>query len=365
VGVLATFHGYLAYEGGNLVEEYALPWITLALYVFLKFFMHESYKFCDIIWLGISFCVVLFLRVNMVTVWAAFLPVVIIMFLRKKQWKDIGRCILAFSIGCGIVLGIILVYCVRTGCLEDMLKYYIQFNLGYSESESSLWSNIQSAWFLITLSFISLMVMLAVTLKLWKNRIIRLNLWYGAVSVLFASMSGRLYYHYGLVLIPVLIVPMIVLLSNLPEWNWNKAKKIIWGVASVALVLRGGSTILTYREVAQTEVAAYIEEYSQQTDNVLIIGNTCSGYLQSGRTTTNRFFYQTPPINISDELYQEFVEELTADTPDLIVMIGEKSDLAAAGNHLSDICEMLDTMREDGIYVLEEQNGFFTYKLSE
>ena len=63
--------GMNTFEGGNFTEEYALPWISLALYIFLKYFQNFEYRFKDIVWLGAGFAVIALLRVNMAAVWVA------------------------------------------------------------------------------------------------------------------------------------------------------------------------------------------------------------------------------------------------------------------------------------------------------
>ena len=51
-----------------------------------------------------------------------------------------------------------------------------------------------------------------------------------------------------------------------------------------------------------SDVAVYLQENTTEDENVFMMGNNCVYYLQSGRYTTNRFFYQTPIINVSDKM---------------------------------------------------------------
>ena len=208
---------YLAYEGGNLTEEYALPWMMLSLYIFLKYFMTQEYRIWEIMLLGASFTVSFFLRANMIGVWAAFLPVVLVELIVKKRWKDIGACIVGFLGGISCVLVPLGAYMMASGCFEEMIQYYFVFNFGYSDSEGSTLSIISTMWFLITLSISYVLVQLSALKMCHKDRIFRLNLWFTAVSLLLASMSGRPYYHYGITLIPTMIVPCILVMRELTD----------------------------------------------------------------------------------------------------------------------------------------------------
>ncbi|MDD6157391.1 MAG: hypothetical protein PUB52_10295 [Lachnospiraceae bacterium] len=363
--VLATFDCYLAYEGGNLAEEYALPWLMFSLYIFLRYFITKSYKIYDIMLLGIGFGIVLFLRVNMVTVWVAFLPIIFFSMLWNRQWKEIGKCIVGFLAGCAIIVVPILLYCIKAGCLEDMLQYYIQFNFGYSESEGSMMANLGAAWFLTKLSFVFIGTIVVSTMRHWKNRIFLLNLWYFVVTIVLASMSGRNYHHYGIILMPTLVVPLAMLLRDLPEGIFRNSGKVLLGIVWSTLVLQIGTSIAGYQKQELSEMARYFQEKTTAEDNVLIIGNACRGYLEGGRETTNRFFYQTPPINISDELYQEFVAELEKERPDTVVVVGTKENLLAQDNNLASACRLFEKYVEKGVYCTEEKDTFFAYKLQE
>ena len=112
-------------------------------------------------------------------------------------------------------------------------------------------------------------------------------------------------------------------------------------------------------------MAAFLQENTGETDNVLIVGNACNGYLESGRTTKNKFFYQTPPINISDELYEEFIADIETEMPDTILVMGRRSDIAKNVNNWANVCKKLDTWTSEGVYSCEEYEDYFVYQLNE
>ena len=103
-----------------------------------------------------------------------------------------------------------------------MWKYYVEFNFAYAESELTMTSFINSALYLATRLSFPLIPFLG-TLMYSKNKL----LWFNAsgffVSLVMASMSGRNYSHYAMVLIPFMTVPCSV---------WFEANKISFSISA-------------------------------------------------------------------------------------------------------------------------------------
>lgn len=87
------------FEGGNLTEEYALPFIAASIWIFLDYFINNNINTIRLILCGLSFAAVLLLRANMVAIW-------------------IVMCIA------------VLVKCIRDGCIKELVKYLIFFISG-------------------------------------------------------------------------------------------------------------------------------------------------------------------------------------------------------------------------------------------
>ena len=68
----------VAFEEGNLVEEYALPFISIALYIFLEYFKKKDITKFKLILNGFCFGGVCMLRPNMVSLWIAFCILVLV-----------------------------------------------------------------------------------------------------------------------------------------------------------------------------------------------------------------------------------------------------------------------------------------------
>lgn len=344
---------------GNLTEEYALPWITLGLYICLKYFIDGAYRFYEIILLGISFTIILFIRANMVAVFAAFMPLVLIQLIAKKKWKDIGICIVNFLLGCMIALLPVLGYHIATGSVEDMMSYYFIFNLEYcSESAMPIWLVMWRLFRRLTLY--SGMVIAAGAL-FYKNKVFQMNLWFYFVTLALASMSGRAHAHYAIILLPALLIPMGMLFDVLAEEE--RAKKITsyMLVGAGLVIIQAGISVLTYQPTVKSEAVTYLQENTEESDNVLVLGNYCINYLESNRSYANKFFYQTPIINNSERLYLEFSQELEADKPDVVLVPGDWEENNKKDNNLGKVYKKLEKWCKDDVYSLEVYDTFYVY----
>ena len=88
-------------------------------------------------------------------------------------------------------------------------------------------------------------------------------------------------------------------------------------LASAAVAHRAVSNL---RPRYNDGVVPYLTKQTEESDDILIIGNYAWPYLAADRTTQNRFFFQWPPIQVSDELYRQFLEELDRHPSDVVIL---------------------------------------------
>lgn len=372
--------GMNTYEGGNFTEEYALPWISLALYIFLKYFINFEYQFKEIIWLGIGFGVVALLRVNMAVIWAVMMPIVLAVMLWKRQWKTIGNCAMGFCLGLILVFVPVCVYLLCTGSFQDFIQCYITFNFGYSDGGSN-WAGVSSA---IVKGLRNLpYAVAAIVLSLWphiKNRLYVLNLLILTVSLYFAHMSGRYYQHYGIILLPMFVVVFVCALSNLYEILSVRGRigfkmkfpgmfimilGLVLAVVAVFFLQYKWANLIRepmMQAGGVSQLTEYIKDNSAEEEDVLIVGNDSKYYLLADRYTKNKYFYQTPPIKISDEIYEEFMEELEKCNSKLIVVMGDKETCMERDDNLGAVYQYLEEQSVSGRYCCETFEDFYVYK---
>lgn len=85
ISVLASTHLlFNYYVGGNLVEEYAMPFLAVSLYIYLDYFINQNITRCRLVICGLGLGAICMLRPNMLSVWFVFSMAVLIDCIRKK-----------------------------------------------------------------------------------------------------------------------------------------------------------------------------------------------------------------------------------------------------------------------------------------
>lgn len=357
--------GMQAYDEGNYTEEYALPWIGLSLYIFLKYFITKKYRKRDLALLGVSAAVVLLLRANMIGVWTALIPATLVSLILQKRWKDIGYSVLFFIIGMLVMFVPVCLIAYSDGWLKAMWQYYVMYNFTYAASDGSSLPNLLSTMvFLAGRMSLGLVLVLALPLNS-RNRLAWLNLLAFTVSLLLASISGRMYSHYAMVLIPFVVMPCTVwvdglldrsLVSRIPVFITARLPVICSAVIVVAIFV---SMVFFPRQFAHSKVSRYLEENTEPGDNVLIAGNHALDYLRSGRYPEIRYFIQNFP---SQDLYDEFLKEFESSEFDCIVVEQPLAESLEYGGFEGDFNRYLHSLYLQWGYMLDDKGSFYTYK---
>ena len=358
--------GFKMYSGGNFTEEHALPWITVSTYIFFRFFLTRQYTRFQILILGFSCAVVLLLQVNLVTVWVAFVPVVLIVLFREKRYSDVGNCLLYFVIGMGMAAIPVLIWAVHDHFLKAMWDVYILFNFEYSENMAPGFAGyLKLTRDTLGRIWPALAALVVALIRKPKSKVQWLNLWFLMVSIVLTQMSGRNSPYYRLVLLPAMILPFVGFFDCL--WDFYRRGKSVHRndavvVLSCLLLISAAAAhryLSNRNSTGDVAVVRYLKENTTEDDSVLIIGNYAWPYIAADRTTENRFFFQWPPIDVSDELYEEFLTELESHPSDVVILPEEENaELQIPGEGKID--HTLDLLEEMG-YRKEQHDGFRVY----
>ena len=364
LALLITFLacGWRVYEGGNFTEEYALPWISLALLIFYRFFRTGTYRKRDIILLGIAFSAVFLLRANMIAVWAACMPLVLVKFLKEKRFRDLGICAGLFLIGALITAVPVIIYLFSHHAIESFADCYFTFNVHYTDDVG-----LDAAMLLHLFKVFSLMIlpgMFALVISIavkGKDQLRLLNLWCFAVGFLMLAMSGRDYPHYLITLLPILTFSF----ADLFDWTaslfsgdtGHEPGLLVLFLSCLAILLGSlGYHMLTGKKVwPEAPIITWMKENTKEKDDVLILGNDVWPYLASDRSTENRFFYQIPPIEISAVIQEEFLKELRNHPSDVILDPMSSTELAEGWRG-----EVYRQLLKQG-YLCQQVNSFSVY----
>lgn len=322
------------FDGGNLVEEYAMPFIAVSLYYFLDYFINDYISTRRLIIGGISFGAVCMLRANMISVWVCFCIAVLIQLMHKRLYNKLLSFGVFFSCGVAMIVLPILTWLAANNALIGFYNDYIQFNRMYvsDANRAAMLNKFTSFQYFSTNSVVLLSIV--VTLFMCKRKRNYCNITYTAclvLTLLWISMSGMSYNHYGMVLIPLMVYPLANLLDgwNSKNTSANVMIAIIWILISISVSpwCNAVSSVIrdyvnreeTYRDNVQ-DIVELIVEYTDENDTITVWGNKNIFYLLSRRIPASKYSYQSPIAEVDNRIYEEYFEEINLNQPKFIII---------------------------------------------
>lgn len=362
---------YVYFEGGNLTEEYALPYIAAATYIFADYFLNKKISRIRLIICGLSFGAVCLLRINMVAVWIAFCCAVLLQGIFTKHLYEIPDFLLWFLIGAGIITIPVCFWLVKNNAFADFIKDYFVFNKMYTQDASRASSISRYYSFIHFFNNIYVLTAIIVSCYLSRDRKLFHNAYivYEIIGLLLICLSGQTYAHYGMVLIPMFVYPFSMLLSKemISKNSWVLAFVMYLSVSQVIPSWIGGvNHVAEYyfmenktreRNDAIGKVCSFIKENTKEDDRIIVWGNLNIIYVQSQRLPASKYSYQAPIGSIDEEIMTEFFEEINETIPRIVVALA--GDLGEMGNFLSSH-QYMCVYETDGItlYMQDKSDDF-------
>lgn len=337
----ASLYGY--YEDGNFVEEYAMMFIGVALYIFIDYFLNNKISHFRLILSGICFGAVCMLKVNMVSVWIVFSIAVLIKCIKEKAFTKIVEFLSHFLLGAGISILPIVIWLIKENAFVDFINNYLLFNMKYSGMErfaDSLGGKYKafSHFFNSPLVLVAVVILsyLCISKERIKDRFFNISYFvYFVATLLLLSIAGKTNAHYGMVLVPLLAYPVGMFMS-MCEREWRKGNELIslfvvvYFLVNISIPKWIGGTdrlVQSYRVSEQdnrsgrlVEAAEIIEQNSEPDDEITVWGNCNALYLLSERKSASKYSYQYPIGNVDESILNEYFEEITEKQPKLVVL---------------------------------------------
>ncbi len=343
-------------EGGNLTEEYALPFIGVSLFIFAKYFINpEKLRYFEIVILGASAALVFSLRANMVVLWLVFCFFIALEKLLAKEFVTLLKFVLYFVLGLLAVFLPIGLYLYFNGALEAGIFQSLIFNVMYLDQTTNKADAIRRLVLMLRDHYIILvfaMYIVYATHK-WRSydkseRLFTLSvLLFSIGSFLANTLSGRAYPHYLMALTPTMTIPMAIMLQHIPK-TFNKISLSIVGVLFVYLIyyplitntydkiyVTNVSNINDMDEISHleknvinnrnkneqiNEVVEVIQENTMVTDEIYVHRNAGNLYLLSERLSSIKYF-NLPSVNFdeSPEVAEDFMNDIRSADTELII----------------------------------------------
>ena len=343
------------FQDGNMAEEYAMPLIAVSQFIFLDYLINKRVTKFRLILCGLCFGATCLLRANMIVLWIVFGSLIFISCIVHKQYNDIKKFLLFFLLGACLIVIPIILWLGINGALIDFWDNYITFNREYTSASGGR-ASFTNKWIAFFIFINNTVIILAILLSVYFCIIRDKVLWgcylcYLFLSLLFISMSGMVYMHYGMVLVPAVSFPIATLFDILnPRNREQKEKEHLAYIVAVFLIgiivipdwLNLSTTLASKYEgrgknhVSQTAytISTYIKNNTLEDDTISVYGNWNVIYLLSNRVHATKYSYQIPLFHVRPSIKSEYLDELGKELPKIIVVQAERYD--------SDISQFLD-----------------------
>lgn len=335
------------FQGGNLVEEYALPFIGLSIYIFSDYFNNRKITDARIIFSGVAFGAVCILRLNLISVWAVMCIGVVLDCLKGGKTRELLRYIGLFVGGACIIFVPAALWLIRGNAFGDFIDCYWTFNRMYSatgvfaEKRDALFTFLDNS--LLQIILIGHFILTVIDRRFFNI----LYSLYVCLELVMISLSGNIFMHYGMVLVPLMAYPISCMVSMARKTNYGK---II--LSAFAIYVMASSVLPIWHEVFTdatsdfvTRENNYINEYYYEvkkdidqntlpSDGIIVCDNDDMYYNLSNRFAATRFSYMTMPLIVNEEYKREFYNEINNQPPKLIVLPDDYYDYEKMANYV-------------------------------
>lgn len=341
-------------QGGNLTEEYSLPFLAYILYQTVCFF-GDGYALPRrrIFWVGCAIGAVFLLRANNLALALTLALVLVLWLLTHRQWAMLGRVALFVALGFCCFLAPFALYLWRVGALEACIQAcYGTLGLFTTPTKLETLQNLHDM--LVGANITGLLYLALVWMGLWLlSRLHRepqppqwlYPLWACflalPLNLLLNSLSGQGYYHYCQTFISILVLPAAWLLQRLyshlgPALGSPWRAHFALGAAALLLCfpsftfatneslhnLRGGSDPFHPME----GLTDMIQEKTTSQGRIQVIGEDSapSLYYHANRLAASKYFYTSVPSftqAFRQEIAQEVEQAIYQHQPELILFV--------------------------------------------
>ncbi len=342
--ILSTAPLFTFFESGNFTEEYAMFFIAAGVFVFSDYLKNTRVNSFRLFFCGFSFACVLMLRVNMVGIWVVFCLAVLAKTCIGKEYKLLGRFLLWFLLGALSVILPVLIWLAINGALGGFWNDYILFNMTYisrdpltGRADGFQKLNAFITFSSITLVKISFVVSLVLAVK--KKDLFNVSV-LGAIliNLLLIAISGQTYMHYGMVLVPLLIVPFAETMWDVERVTHNV---LIGNVLLALLMIFVCGSCWTDQFIGISEmyrsrqnqnipysqsIVDTINNSASEDDLLSVYGNWSIIHVKTKLVSPSRYVFQYPVGEIKKEILDEYFNELQETPPRWLVVQYEYMD---------------------------------------
>lgn len=349
---------------GLSCETFALTFSMIAMYKCLQFYENDKFTKLQCLLIGILFGLTFFIRANLIIVFVAFGLGIAIKLIMNKRIKELFEYILFSFLGFIIVCIPIFAYLLINNCVYDFIKNVFLINTTMNKigliRASKLMRNM------MPISYYSICLYIAVA---WWNVLNKKEKYIstfclGIITILFNSISVNIYYHYFISFLPILILAYNFIIDII-----IKKLKIVGYILIIVVII-----LYTYKyyklifvfETFQpnNNVIAYIQNNTEETDRIAVIGFYDEIYYLSNRKPASRITYilsnNAFERSVQEEMVQEYIDDIRKNKP--IIIVEDESTIQNIIKSNIDISKYEELKNSEYTYV-QTLNNKKIYKL--
>lgn len=351
------------YEGGNLVEEYLLPFIALSYYFLLCFTLNgwknrkQLFMFCILVGLSLAFS--LFTRLTNCIGLCASELVICIWAILDKRYKLFAGIAVSSLIGFMAISIPIIIYFYYYNALSEMWYGTFIYNVEYATSMSNI--SKTPGFFMTSLNCF---ILLFVSLVLFVNRYFREGfLWIMSALLPFVwFLNGANYPHYGMIVFQYLPISCILIRYYIKENHHSIRFKcfvyITFGIIiTTCICVRAYKyrNVFTYGDVINRDsyVNIICQKYNINKESLLLYNFTGKDYLEENIKPAVRFFYLHDfLISNGSSIEQKIYNSLAESDVEWIIAKGGVNNIVI-NKYVNDHYEIIDNENDITVFKLK------------
>ena len=333
------------FEGGNLTEEYAMPFIGISIYIFLDYLLNNRISWYRIAISGISMGAVCLLRPNMIAVWIVFCAAIFFQKIFEKNWNQLGQFVLWFLIGFSVMVIPFVIWLAANGALQSCIDDYILFNMRYASADEGFGNPVAKWNSFCTYASGTVYLIAFIGIVYYLKKISFLNVTYAIYMIaglIFVSMGGEIRPHYAMVLVPAVVYPLSLIMEDIENLSNQQIANVIKMLIAVYMMtfVIIPSAIETIKSIpahyadrkhdqfdeTTVEVCKTVSNLTSEDDAISVYGNWDLIYVITRRKHATLYSYQSPICKVMPEIMEEYWEQLSNELPSVIVVSGFYKD---------------------------------------
>lgn len=351
------------YNGGNLVEEFLLPFISVSYYILLKYLLNGYkdttilFRFCFFVGLSLAFS--FFTRLTNALGLCASEFILCLWILYDRKFKLFGKMILYTLLGCLVITIPVLFYFLYHDAFNEMWYATFTYNVEYAASMSNM---PKSLGYFIT-SYLNCFLLTFVSLLLFLKKYYREGMLWITTALLPLAwfINGANFPHYGMIVFQYLTITFVLLGNYVRREHKDYILKPLYFISiGIMVFIAVGLRVYQSKNVFISDSGRNRDSYVKTAciknhinkNSLLLYNFSGKEYLEEKVKPAVRFFFlQDFLIDHGPSIEQRVLTSLTVSKVEWIIAKGEVHN------------RMIKRFIDDHYKEVDKENGIVVYQL--